>query len=141
MIGCDLVVSSSPRASSTYRPGHTRAVVNTAEMLTGDFVKHRDANLRAADRVAAIRNLVGAKNFDAVDANAVAEKLLGNTIYANVLLLGNAWQHGLVPVSLSALLRAIELNGVEVQKNQLAFSWGRLAAVKPESIAELDAKR
>ena len=137
LIGCDLVVSSSPRASSTYRPGHTRAVVNTAEMLTGDFVKHRDANLRAGDRVAAIRDLLGAQNFDALDANAVAEKLLGNTIYANVLLLGSAWQQGLVPVSLDAMLRAIELNGVEIQKNKLAFSWGRLAAVSPERIQEL----
>jgi len=137
LIGCDLVVSSSPRASSTYRPGHTRAVVNTAEMLTGDFVKHRDANLRAGDRVAAIRDLLGAQNFDALDANAVAEKLLGNTIYANVLLLGSAWQQGLVPVSLHAMLRAIELNGVEIQKNKLAFSWGRLAAVSPERIQEL----
>lgn len=137
LIGCDLVVSSSPRASSTYRPGYTRAVVNTAEMLTGDFVKHRDANLRADDRVAAIRDLVGAENFNALDANAVAEKLMGNTIYANVLLLGSAWQQGLVPVSLQAILRAIELNGVEPDKNKLAFSWGRLAAVSPERIEEL----
>ncbi len=137
LIGCDLVVSSSPRASSTYLPGFTRAVVNTAEMLTGDFVKHRDANLRADDRVAAIRELVGAENFNALDANAIAEKLLGNTIYANVLLLGCAWQQGLVPVSLPALLRAIELNGVEPDKNKLAFSWGRLAATSPERIEEL----
>jgi indolepyruvate ferredoxin oxidoreductase len=137
LIGCDLVVSSSPRASSTYLPDYTRAVVNTAEMLTGDFVKHRDANLRASDRVTAIRDLVGAENFDALDANAVAEKLLGNTIYANVLLLGCAWQKGLVPVSLQALMRAIELNGVEPDKNKLAFSWGRLAAVNPQSIEDL----
>jgi len=137
LIGCDLVVSSSPRASSTYLPGYTRAVVNTAEMLTGDFVKHRDANLRASDRVAAIRDLVGAENFSALDANAVAEKLMGNTIYANVLLLGSAWQQGLVPVSLQALMRAIELNGVEPDKNKLAFSWGRLAATSPERILDL----
>ena len=94
LIGCDLVVSSSPRASSTYVPGYTRAVVNTAEMLTGDFVKHRDANLRADERVIAISNLVGAHNFNALDANGIAEKLMGNTIYANVLLLGCAWQKG-----------------------------------------------
>ena len=137
LIGCDLVVSSSPRASSTYLPGYTRAVVNTAEMLTADFVQHRDANMRGSDRVNAIRDLVGAANFDALDANAVAEKLIGNTIYANVLLLGCAWQKGLVPVSLQALMRAIELNGVEPDKNKRAFSWGRLAAVSPERIEDL----
>ena len=137
LIGCDLVVSSSPRASSTYLPGYTRAVVNTAEMLTGDFVKHRDANLRASDRIIAISNVVGAQNFSALDANGIAEKLLGNTIYANVLLLGCAWQKGTVPVSLDAMLRAIELNGVEVEKNKRAFAWGRIAAVYPERIDQL----
>lgn len=137
LIGCDLVVSSSPRASATYAPGETRAVVNTAEMATGDFVRHRDASLRAPERIRAIRDVVGAQNLAALDANAMAEKLLGNTIYANVLLLGAAWQLGLVPVSLAALQRAIELNGVEPEKNKLAFAWGRLAIADDEKIRQL----
>lgn len=137
LIGCDLVVSSSPRASATYAPGETRAVVNTAEMATGDFVRHRDASLRAPERMQAIRDVVGARNLAALDANAMAEKLLGNTIYANVLLLGAAWQLGLVPVSLAALQRAIELNGVEPEKNKLAFAWGRLAIADDEKIRQL----
>jgi len=134
LIGCDLVVSSSPKASSTYCPGHTRALVNTAEMATGDFVKHRDANLRASDRLKAISDVVGAQNFGTLDANLIAEKIMGNTIYANVLLLGCAWQKGFVPLSLDALMRAIELNGVEVEKNKRAFGWGRIAAVDTEDI-------
>ncbi|MGI9222717.1 MAG: indolepyruvate ferredoxin oxidoreductase family protein, partial [Woeseiaceae bacterium] len=134
VIGCDLVVSSSPRASATYAPGETRAVINTAEMQTGDFVKHRDASLRADERVIAISNIVGAHNFDALDANAMAEKLMGNTIYANVLLLGSAWQKGLVPVSLPSLMRAIELNGIEIMKNKQAFAWGRLAIDNPDYV-------
>ena len=137
LIGCDLVVSSSARASATYLPGHTRAVVNSAEMLTGDFVKHRDADLRAADRLQAIQTLVGEQNFSSLDANQTAEKLMGNTIYANVLLLGYAWQQGLVPVSLAALLRAIELNDVAVEKNLRAFGWGRIAAMNPDRVLEL----
>jgi indolepyruvate ferredoxin oxidoreductase len=137
VIGCDLVVSSSPRASATYAPGETQAIINTAQMQTGDFVKHRDANLRADERVVAISNIVGAHNFDALDANATAEKLMGNTIYANVMLLGGAWQRGLVPVTLSAMMRAIELNGVEIEKNKLAFSWGRLAIHDPERLQAL----
>ncbi|MCH7636999.1 MAG: indolepyruvate ferredoxin oxidoreductase family protein, partial [Proteobacteria bacterium] len=132
LIGCDLVVSSSPKASSTYCAGHTRALINTAEMATGDFVKHRDANLRASDRLAAIRDVVGAHNFDTLDANVIAEKIIGNTIYANVLLLGCAWQKGFVPISLDAMMRAIELNGIEVEKNKQAFSWGRIAAIDTE---------
>jgi len=132
LIGCDIVVSSSPRASSRYRKGHTRALLNTAEMPTADFVRYRDANLRTQDRVNAIGQIVGDDNVDTVDANALAEKILGNTIYANVLMLGAAWQQGLVPVALDALMRAIELNAVEVEKNKQAFGWGRVAAACPD---------
>jgi indolepyruvate ferredoxin oxidoreductase len=51
--------------------------------------------------------------------------------------MGYAWQRGLVPVSLAALQRAIELNGVAVANNQLAFSLGRLAAADPLAIDDL----
>ncbi|MDH3611747.1 MAG: indolepyruvate ferredoxin oxidoreductase family protein [Gammaproteobacteria bacterium] len=137
LIGCDLVVSSSPKASLTYQTGHTRALVNTAEMSTGDFVKHRDANLKADDRVAAIRCAVGEDNLSTLNANDLAEKIVGNTIYANVMMLGCAWQRGLVPVSLESLLRAIELNAVAVEKNKQAFTWGRIAAANPERLHRL----
>jgi indolepyruvate ferredoxin oxidoreductase len=106
-------------------------------MATGDFVKSRDANLRADVRIGAIRDVLGDKYLDTLDANRIAEKLLGNTIYANVLLLGAAWQQGLIPVTLGALMRAIELNGVEVDKNKDAFTWGRIAADHPEHIEDL----
>ncbi len=135
LIGCDLVVSSSPKASVTYSHGHTNAVLNTAEMLTGDFVQHRDASLRAPQRVAAINAAVGDGNLSTIDANNLARELLGDTIYANVLLLGFAWQKGLVPVSFDALMRAIELNGVAVENNKQAIAWGRFAAAHPERLA------
>jgi indolepyruvate ferredoxin oxidoreductase len=137
LIGCDIVVSSSPRASSRFRKNHTRALLNVAEMPTADFVQYRDASLRVGDRVQAIRDVVGEDHVDTLDANALAAKLLGNTIFANVLLLGAAWQRGLVPVGLDALLRAIELNGVEIEKNKQAFSWGRLAAANLDQVMEL----
>ena len=124
LIGCDLVVSSSPRASVAYRRDHTRALVNTAEITTADFVRHRDANLKVSERIAAIGSIVGEGNLATLDANALAKAILGNTIYANVIMLGCAWQQGLVPVSLDALHRAIELNAVEVENNRQAFGWG-----------------
>ena len=134
LIGCDLVVSSSPKASTTYCKEHTRAVVNSAEMATGDFVRHRDANLRAGERLSAIGDAVGPENLSTIDANHLANGLMGDTIYANVLLLGYAWQEGLVPVSLAALMRAIELNAVAVDNNKLAFAWGRKAAIDPSQM-------
>jgi indolepyruvate ferredoxin oxidoreductase len=103
-------------------------------MSTADFVRFRDANLRAGDRVGAIEAITGADKLSTVAANQLAESLLGNTIYANVLLLGYAWQKGLLPVSLAAMLRAIELNAVAVEQNRDAFNWGRIAAADPEAI-------
>lgn len=128
LIGCDLVVSSSSKASLTYRKNHTKVVLNTAQVHTGDFVRHRDASLRVGDRIDAIGAAVGAENLSTVDANALAGQLLGDTIFANVLMLGYAWQRGLVPVSFDALMRAIELNNVAIDTNKNAFAWGRVAA-------------
>jgi len=137
LIGCDLVVSSQPKASITYQHNHTRALLNTAEMPTGDFVRQRDANLRADERIAAIAEVVGEDNLRTLDANRLAERLMGDTIYANVMMVGAAWQNGLIPLSLEALQRAIELNGVKIDENKRAFAWGRIAAHDPVAIAKL----
>jgi len=130
LIGCDLVVSSSAKASGTYRKG-TRAAVNTAEMPTGDVVRFRDADLASSARVAAIARVVGADHLTTINANTLAEELLGDSVYANMLMFGFAWQQGLVPVSLAAIERAIELNGVAVISNKRAFAWGRIACADP----------
>ena len=71
------------------------------------------------------------------DAQALATRFLGDTIGANILMLGYAWQLGLVPVSFAAMMRAIELNNVAVAMNQLAFSIGRLAAEDPAALEAL----
>ncbi|NNF66091.1 MAG: pyruvate ferredoxin oxidoreductase, partial [Gammaproteobacteria bacterium] len=133
LIGCDLVVSSSPRASVSYSKLHTRAVLNTAEMATANFVLDRDAALKADERVAAVAAAV--KELDTVPANRLAGKLLGDTIYANVLTMGMAWQKGLIPLSLESITRAIELNGVKVENNLRAFGWGRLVADDAEFVS------
>src|SRR5262245_6792999 len=136
LIGCDAVVSSSPKASGHYRVGMS-AVINAAQMPTGDVVRYRDASLAIDTRLAAIRNVAGADRVQSFDANRAAEKLLGDTVYANVMMLGFSWQAGLVPMSHAALMRAIELNAVTVAANKQAFAWGRLAASKPDTVARL----
>ncbi len=134
VIGCDVVVSSAPKASAHYRNG-TRVVLNRAEMPTGDLVLRRDAQLQVDEREQAISSVVGAENLTGIDANATAEDLLGDAVFANVIILGYAWQMGLVPVSHSALGQAILLNGVAVEKNRLAFSIGRCMATAPERLS------
>ncbi len=134
VIGCDVVVSSAPKASAHYRPG-TRVVLNRAEMPTGDLVLRRDAQLNVPARERAIRDVVGAANLSGLDANAASEALLGDTVFANVILLGYAWQKGLVPVTLGTLGQAILLNGVAAGKNRLALAIGRCLAADPGRVA------
>ncbi len=134
VIACDAVVSASPKASTHYRPG-SQVVLNTAAMPTGDIVLDRDADLKLDLRQQMIAGAVGKDNLSALDANASAETLLGDSVFANVLMLGYAWQRGLVPVGEPALKQAIVLNGVAADKNALAFDLGRLLAAKPETLA------
>ncbi|WP_298493603.1 indolepyruvate ferredoxin oxidoreductase family protein [uncultured Maritimibacter sp.] len=134
VIGCDVVVSSAPKASQHYRAG-TRMVLNLAEMPTGDIVLRRDADLMVKLREASIAKVVGADNLVSLDANRVSETLLGDQVFANTIMLGMAWQKGLVPVELWALDRAIELNGVAIEGNKRAFAIGRIMAETPEALA------
>jgi indolepyruvate ferredoxin oxidoreductase len=106
-------------------------------MPTGDLVLHRDADLKIDTREALIRATVGDDHVLAFDANLVAERLMGDTVFANMMLLGAAFQKGMVPVSEMAMKQAILLNGVAVEKNGTAFDLGRIMAAKPEVLGDL----
>ena len=140
VIGCDIVVSSAPKASVLYRMG-TKIVLNRAEMPTGDLVLRRDAQLNAKQREEMIKSAVGEDNVWGFDANKMAERYLGDSVFANVLMLGYAWQMGLVAVSEPALHQAILLNGVAVEANTRAFRIGRAMAVKPEAFTQPEAPK
>jgi indolepyruvate ferredoxin oxidoreductase len=63
------------------------------------------------------------------DASELARVLMGDSIYSNMIVFGAAWQRGLIPVGREAILKAIELNGAAVERNQRAFEIGRWAAL------------
>ncbi len=135
VIGCDIVVSSSPKASAHYKAG-SQIVLNRAEMPTGDLVLHRDAKLKVDEREAVIAKAVGNNHVSGLDANKLAEDLLGDSVFANVMMLGFAFQKGLVPVSEMALKQAIVLNGVAIEKNTKAFDLGRVMAANPDAVSK-----
>ncbi|HEX7890086.1 MAG TPA: indolepyruvate ferredoxin oxidoreductase family protein [Ramlibacter sp.] len=137
LLACDLVVGASPDALATVRHGRTRILANTHEVPVAENVRNPDASLRVPQLLEKLRFAAGAERVETLDAQALAESFLGDSIFSNIVALGSAWQRGLVPVSLDALLRAIELNGVAVDNNKLAFSLGRLAAADMEAIASL----
>ena len=137
LIACDLVVGASNDALQTIKHGRTRVVANLHEIQTAKFVLDADADLHVDALLDKIRFAAGEAQLQTCDAQALSVRLLGDTIGANMLLLGFAWQLGLVPVSLAALARAIELNGVAVANNLTAFSLGRLAAASPQALEAL----
>ena len=143
MLACDLVVGASADALGTVRRGRTRILANVHEVPVAESLKNPDASLKVPALLAKLRFAAGAdadpQALRTFDAQTLAEEFLGDTITANVLALGHAWQLGLVPVGLEALERAIELNGVAVEANRRAFSLGRLAAGDPQAIAALRA--
>jgi indolepyruvate ferredoxin oxidoreductase len=65
------------------------------------------------------------------DFTRPAEALLGDSIATNVMMLGYAFQKGLLPLSAAAIEQAIEVNGVSIKMNTQAFRLGRLAAADP----------
>jgi indolepyruvate ferredoxin oxidoreductase len=69
-----------------------------------------------------------------VDGTGLATALMGDSIATNLFMVGYAWQRGLIPLSLEALHRAIELNGVAVEVNKRTLAWGRLAAHDPAEV-------
>jgi indolepyruvate ferredoxin oxidoreductase len=111
------------------RPGRTLALVNLHEQPPGTFAQNADWEYPAADVRALIEESVGAGAADFIDATKLATALMGDSIAANLFMLGYAWQRGRIPLTEAALLRAIELNGVAVASNKKSFLWGRRAAV------------
>jgi indolepyruvate ferredoxin oxidoreductase len=118
------------------RQGRTGAVVNGAEIVTGEFTRNRDFRIPASDLRVAIEARVGS-GLALFDASALARVLMGDSIYSNMMVLGAAWQRGLVPLTRAALVKAITLNGAAVDANLRAFDLGRWAAVQPKAAAKV----
>jgi indolepyruvate ferredoxin oxidoreductase len=131
LLGCDLVVAASADALSKLQSGHSRAIVNSHETITGDFTRNPDLTFPRRELQRSIAVATGADNTEFIDATHIAGGLFGDSIASNLFMLGFAYQRGAVPLSADALERAIELNAVAVEFNRRAFRWGRRAAIDP----------
>ncbi|PFH20177.1 indolepyruvate ferredoxin oxidoreductase family protein [Burkholderia sp. JKS000303] len=133
VLGCDMVVAASRKTLAATRKGATRMLVNTHEVMTGEFTRHPDLAFPASDLRAGMVDAVGEQHVEFVDATKYALSLFGDTIAGNMFMLGYAYQRGLIPISADAIHAAIELNGAAVASNQEAFRWGRRAALSPSA--------
>jgi indolepyruvate ferredoxin oxidoreductase len=109
-------------------------VVSTTEVPTGRMIVDTGVRFPAQSSV---RSAIEAASARAcyLDARGLAEQLFGEDQYANILQLGAAYQCGTIPLDVAAIERAIELNGTAVERNLLAFRWGRQAVADPAALA------
>lgn len=134
IIGCDLVVSASEKVILTAHPERTSAVINNYEMMSGDFTRISDLQFPRSELKSIIENSVMRDHATFVNSNYYAEQLFGDSIAANLFMVGIALQKGYLPVSVEAIEQAIELNGRAVEMNKQALYRGRQFAIDPTSI-------
>jgi len=137
VLGCDLIVAASPEVRRTAERGRTHLVVNDHLLPTAQFQLVGAIDFGRERLLREQRELYGVARCHAVDATEAARVLLGDTVGSNMMLVGYALQLGVLPVSLAAVLRAVELNGVAVKFNMAALALGRLLAADPPRFAEL----
>jgi indolepyruvate ferredoxin oxidoreductase len=136
LLAFDLLVAASDTHLGAASPERTHVVASTAAVATGSMVVRPDTPYPMREAVERIEQ--ASHSLATADAVAATTALLGDPATANVYLLGFAVQHGLVPVSVVSIERAIELNGVAVGANLAAFRAGRRAAVEVVSGAAAD---
>jgi indolepyruvate ferredoxin oxidoreductase len=132
LLACDLIGSASARILRGADPGRTVAIVSDSISPTGVMVVDVDA---PAVDLAAARSAIDAVTLRAenvfLDATRIAEELLGDATPANVVVIGAAFQRGLLPVSLQSLQEAFRLNAVDIDRNLAALAWGRAWVADP----------
>ncbi len=136
MLAADLAVAAAAGVLEACRP--EAAVIGNLDLAVSAGFK-RDAWLKidAGLHRRTIERATPGGQPTWLHAAMLSERLFGNAQAMNTLLLGLAWQRGLVPISEAALLRSIELNGAAVKLNRRAFLWGRILAAHPAKTAEI----
>ncbi|MDN5743986.1 MAG: indolepyruvate ferredoxin oxidoreductase family protein [Nocardioidaceae bacterium] len=129
-LGFDLLTLAEGRNLDFGDPSLTRTVVSTSRTATGSMVYDpavhhpEEADLLQRVRTASLEMF----DFDGLEA---ADRIFGNTVAANFLLVGAAYQSGALRLPAAAIEEAIEINGTAVAANVAAFRWGRAAVAEP----------
>ena len=133
VLGCDLVAAGNRKVLGAVRKAETSLVVNTAALFPGEFARNAEYDLPTARLKKLLQETAG-DGARFVDATRAATALLGTSLAANMFMLGYAWQAGLVPLTESAILRAITLNAEAVAMNRESFTLGRRASAFPDEV-------
>ena len=126
VLGFDMIAALGEDAFRSIDPEQTRFVGNHRVQPTAALPMGIDAQLDFGLLARKVSEKLPAERVHYVDATGLATALLGDAIATNFFLVGVALQLGWLPVSVQAIERAIELNGVQVGFNQRALRFGRL---------------
>jgi indolepyruvate ferredoxin oxidoreductase len=140
LLAFDLIAALAPEAFDTLRSGRTHVLLNADVSPTVALQFDRDSAADVHVLLSQLKEGAGHDSVESVGASSLALAVLGDTIGANLLMVGIALQRGLLPVSVAALERAIVLNGVAVSLNLKALRLGRLFAIDPARALELTQK-
>ncbi|MDH3249145.1 MAG: indolepyruvate ferredoxin oxidoreductase family protein, partial [Acidimicrobiia bacterium] len=135
LIAFDQLVGAADPVIGVCDSEHTGTLVSTAVVPTGAMISRPELGFPPDEAIA--RLSAASHRLFTVDAPAVATTLVGEAATTNVLMLGVAVQLGLIPVSPESMEQAIALNGIELERNLAAFSWGRAWASDSEPIEAL----
>jgi indolepyruvate ferredoxin oxidoreductase len=136
VLAADEVVAASKETITLCESSRTHGVINSHVIPTADFILNRDFNFQTRKVNSVLENAL-TKNSSFFDFTKPAEVLLGDSIATNIMMLGYAYQKGLLPLSAAAIEQAIEVNGVSIKMNTQAFRLGRLAAADPARLAQM----
>jgi indolepyruvate ferredoxin oxidoreductase len=137
ILGGDIVVAGTRKILASVKHGATEMVVNTAEFMPGEFTRNADFSLPSERLKRTIVADAGADKTHFINASGIASVLFGQSIGANMFMVGYAYQLGAIPLSAAAIEKAIVLNGEAVAMNQAAFHWGRRAVVDRAAVEKL----
>ncbi len=138
LLACDIAVAGMAKVLAAIDPAKSVVVANLHEQLPGDFTRDVSFALPTRQVVKALAERTAEGRIAFLDATRLAERLFGDAIAANMMILGHAFQKGALPLSAEAIEEAIRLNGAAVSMNLAAFRWGRLSAVDPSVLAEAE---
>jgi indolepyruvate ferredoxin oxidoreductase len=137
ILACDPIVTAYEDTLGRMLQGRTKVALNTHIAPTSKFIQDPDWQFPVAQCDQLLTQAVGQDAIAKIDAETLSSQIMGDSLYTNPIMLGFAWQKGWIPLTQASLLRAIELNGVQVEKNKQAFDLGRYAAAFPEKVRTL----
>ena len=138
----DVLTAADAKNLARANPQRSVAIVSTSQVPTGEMIRDTGVEFpQETHLLELINRQTRAADNVCFDALGLAETLFDNHMMANMILIGAAYQAGLMPMSAAAIEQAIQLNGIQIKANQNAFRTGRLAVADPNWLASLELRR